>query len=101
MTIHPPYVAAHEVDELPSELKNYEPAESLTDKSKDGTYLARIVAEQGHDWLRPGGWLLIEVGSYLARAMKSLMTKAGYTGVKSTEGPLGYTRVLVGRSTQA
>ena len=101
VTIHPPYVAAHEVDELPSELKNYEPAESLTDKSKDGTYLARIVAEQGHDWLRPGGWLLIEVGSYLARAMKSLMTKAGYTDVKSTEGPLGYTRVLVGRSTQA
>ena len=101
VTIHPPYVAAHEVDELPSELKNYEPAESLTDKSKDGTYLAGIVAEQGHDWLRPGGWLLIEVGSYLARALKSLMTKAGYVDVKSTEGPLGYTRVIVGRSTQA
>ncbi|TML75518.1 MAG: peptide chain release factor N(5)-glutamine methyltransferase [Actinobacteria bacterium] len=101
VTIHPPYVAAHEVDELPSELKNYEPAESLTDKSKDGTYLAGIVAEQGHDWLRPGGWLLIEVGSYLARALKSLMNKAGYVDVKSTEGPLGYTRVIVGRSTQA
>jgi release factor glutamine methyltransferase len=97
VTIHPPYVAAHEVEDLPSELKNYEPAESLTDKSKDGTYLARIVAEQGHDWLRPGGWLLIEVGSYLARTIKSLMLKEGYEDVRSTEGPLGYTRVIVGR----
>jgi len=97
VTIHPPYVAAHEVDELPSELKNYEPAESLTDNSKDGTYLARIVADQAHDWLRPGGWLLIEVGSYLARAVKSLMVKSGYEDVRSTEGPLGYTRVIVGR----
>jgi release factor glutamine methyltransferase len=97
VTIHPPYVAAHEVEELPSELKNYEPAESLTDNSKDGTYLARIVADQAHDWLRPGGWLLIEVGSYLARAVKSLMVEAGYDDVRSTEGPLGYTRVIVGR----
>ncbi|HJT38288.1 MAG TPA: HemK/PrmC family methyltransferase [Actinomycetota bacterium] len=101
VTIHPPYVAAHEVEELPSELRNYEPEESLTDNSKDGTYLAGIVAEQAHDWLRPGGWLLIEVGSYLARTVKSLMTKAGYADVRSTEGPLGYTRVLVGRSSRA
>jgi release factor glutamine methyltransferase len=98
VTIHPPYVAKHEVAELPSELRNYEPPESLTDNSRDGTYLARIVADRAHDWLRPGGWLLIEVGSYLARAVKSLMVKAGYEDVRSTEGPLGYTRVLVGRS---
>ena len=98
VTIHPPYVAGHEVEELPSELRNYEPAESLTDNSKDGTYLAGIAADQGHEWLRPGGWLLIEVGSYLARTVKSLMTKAGYEDVRSTEGPLGYTRVIVGRS---
>ena len=97
VTIHPPYVAGHEVEDLPAELKNYEPKESLTDKSKDGTYLARIVADQAHDWLRPGGWLLIEVGSYLARTIKSLMVKAGYEDVRSTEGPLGYTRVIVGR----
>ena len=97
VTIHPPYVAGHEVEDLPAELKNYEPKESLTDKSKDGTYLARIVADQAHDWLRAGGWLLIEVGSYLARTIKSLMVKAGYEDVRSTEGPLGYTRVIVGR----
>ena len=101
VTIHPPYVAGHEVEELPSELRNYEPAESLTDNSKDGTYLAGIAADEGHEWLRPGGWLLIEVGSYLARTVKSLMTKAGYEDVRSTEGPLGYTRVIVGRSNQA
>jgi release factor glutamine methyltransferase len=97
ITIHPPYVAGHEVDELPSELRNYEPHESLTDHSKDGTYLARLTAEQGHDWLRPGGWLLIEVGTYLARAIKKIMTTSGYADVRSTTGPLGYTRVLVGR----
>ncbi|MGZ4104267.1 MAG: N5-glutamine methyltransferase family protein [Actinomycetota bacterium] len=98
VTIHPPYVAGHEVEDLPAELKDFEPAESLTDNSRDGTYLAGIVAEEAHDWLRPGGWLLIEVGSYLARAIKSLMVKAGYEDVRSTVGPLGYTRVIVGKS---
>ncbi|MGZ6546610.1 MAG: N5-glutamine methyltransferase family protein [Actinomycetota bacterium] len=98
VTIHPPYVAGHEVEDLPAELKDFEPAESLTDNSRDGTYLAGMVAEEAHDWLRPGGWLLIEVGSYLARAIKSLMVKAGYEDVRSTVGPLGYTRVIVGKS---
>jgi len=97
VTIHPPYIAAHEVEELPSELRDFEPAESLTDNSKDGTYLARVVAKEAHEWLRPGGWLLVEVGSYLARALKSLMLRAKYEDVRSTEGPLGYTRVIVGR----
>jgi release factor glutamine methyltransferase len=97
VTIHPPYVARNEIEDLPVELKNWEPPESLTDSSADGTYLARIAAEQGLDWLRPGGWLLIEVGSYLARAVKSLMTRAGYADVRSTVGPIAYTRVLVGK----
>lgn len=98
VTIHPPYVAGHEVEDLPAELKDFEPAESLTDNSRDGTYLAGIVAEEAHDWLRPGGWLLIEVGSYLARTIKSLMVRAEYADVRSTVGPLGYTRVILGKS---
>jgi len=97
--IHPPYVAAHEIAELPAELRDWEPHESLTDRSDDGTYLARLVAAQGHEWLRPGGWLLVEVGSYLARAIRSIMTKTGYADVRSTVGPMGYTRVIVGRHT--
>jgi release factor glutamine methyltransferase len=97
VTIHPPYVGRDEIEELPIELKNWEPPESLTDGSDDGTHFARIVAAEGHTWLRPGGWLLIEVGSYLARAIRTLMTREGYTDVKSTVGPMGYTRVIVGK----
>jgi release factor glutamine methyltransferase len=97
VTIHPPYVGRDEIEELPAELKNWEPPESLTDGSDDGTYFARIVADQGLTWIRPGGWLLVEVGSYLARAIRTVMTRLGYDDVKSTVGPMGYTRVIVGK----
>lgn len=95
---HPPYVARREVRELPAELKDYEPEMSLTD-SKDGLWLARRVIDEGiAEWLAPGGWLCMEVGSYLAREVRSLFTRAGYTEVASTVGDMKYTRVILGRA---
>ena len=95
---HPPYVARREVRDLPAELKDFEPEMSLTD-SKDGLWLARRVIDEGIDeWLAPGGWLCMEVGSYLAREVRSLFTRAGYKDVASTVGEMKYTRVIVGKA---
>ncbi len=98
ITIHPPYVARREVRILPQEIKGFEPKESLTDQSRDGMgLLSRVVAEAPR-WLRPGGWLLVEVSPDRSRAAARVLRRGGLKGVRSTKGPIPVSRVVVGRA---
>jgi release factor glutamine methyltransferase len=93
---HPPYVARADVADLPAELREFEPAESLTD-DEDGFSLIKLLVEQASTWLRADGWLLMEVGTYIARPVRGIMSGAGYREVRSLKGEMPYTRVLAGR----
>jgi release factor glutamine methyltransferase len=97
VTIHPPYIARGEVRTLPRELCDFEPLESLTDQSRDGLELARRAIEEARGWLRPGGWLLVEIGSYMARGVAAELRRAGYSGVRSTCRDPRLTRVVLGK----
>jgi release factor glutamine methyltransferase len=98
ITLHPPYVPAGEIEDLPDEVREWEPAHTLTDGSVDGMGLVQRSAHEGPHWLRKNGWLLIEVDPDAARDVKKVMKKAGFRDVKSTEGgELKVTRVVVGR----
>jgi len=97
VTAHPPYVPLGEVDDLPLEVRGFEPERTLTDYSDHGmTLVARTVAE-ARDWLTPGGWLLLEVSPDRSRAVKGLMQRAGYEEVRSTKGWPEISRTVVGR----
>ncbi|MGH2795434.1 MAG: N5-glutamine methyltransferase family protein, partial [Actinomycetota bacterium] len=97
ITSHPPYVPTHEIPELPVELLNYEPVESLTDSSADGLGFIRMLVRDSRDWLKPDGWLLLEVGPDVARPVRTLLVRAGYEMVRSTHGISPYSRVVVAR----
>jgi release factor glutamine methyltransferase len=98
VTLHAPYVPRHEVRDLPLEIRGFEPEHTLTDYSDHGlTLLERAAAEAGA-WLRPGGWLLLEVSPDFARRVRGLLVRAGYRDVRSTKGWPEVSRVLVGRS---
>ena len=97
ITVHPPYVPLGEVRSLPHEIRAHEPKESLTDFSSRGTGLLTRVAEEGPSWLRPGGWLLVEVSPDRARAVAAVLRKAGFADVASTRGAVAVSRVVVGR----
>jgi len=97
ITSHPPYVPKQEIRDLPDEVRAYEPVESLTDDSRTGMRLARMVVEGAVDVLRPGGWLLVEIGVDMARPLRALYREFGFNEVKSTMGEMKYTRVMVGR----
>jgi release factor glutamine methyltransferase len=97
ITIHPPYVPNGEIDDLPIEIKKYEPKHTLTDNSKDGLELSRRVIAEGREWLRPTGWLLIEIVAMEFKRIRPLMKDAGYTDIRSTHGELKLTRVICGR----
>lgn len=98
ITLHPPYVARDELDELPDEIRDWEPAHSLTDSSADGLGLIRRSVQEAPAWLRSSGWLLMEVDPDRARDVTPVYRRAGFRDVSSTKGgPLKVTRVIVGR----
>jgi release factor glutamine methyltransferase len=99
ITLHPPYVASGEIDDLPDEIREWEPAHTLTDRSDDGLGLIRRTVDEAPAWLRRRGWLLMEVDPDRARDVMPIYRSGGFQDVESTKGgPLRVTRVIVGRS---
>jgi release factor glutamine methyltransferase len=97
ITLHPPYVPRGEVRDLPLEVRGFEPEHTLTDYSPHGLGLAERTADEAWDWLRPGGWLLLEVSPDRARLVRGLLNRGDYRDVRSTKGWPEVTRVVVGR----
>ncbi|HEU4528196.1 MAG TPA: HemK/PrmC family methyltransferase [Actinomycetota bacterium] len=98
IALHPPYVAKRELRELPEEIRRFEPVHTLTDHSADGLGLVGRAAAESGSWLKPGGWLLIEVSPDRARSVGRVMRGHGFRDVRSTvDSGFKVTRVLVGR----
>ena len=98
ITVHPPYVARDEMEELPDEIRDWEPPHTLTDRSVDGLGLVQRTAAEAPAWLNRKGWLLVEVSPDRAKAAAKVLTKAGFREVERTKGgDLKVTRVIVGR----
>jgi release factor glutamine methyltransferase len=78
---HVPYVPAGEIDDLPDEVKAFEPLDTLTDNSDDGTWLMRRVVEEGRPLLSDGGWMLLEMSDDMVPKAKRIYKQAGFREV--------------------
>jgi release factor glutamine methyltransferase len=58
---NPPYIAAHEWDSLPPDVREHEPRIAL-EAGADGLDVYRRLIPQAVDRLKPGGRLLLEIG---------------------------------------
>src|SRR5579884_2704877 len=96
ITVHPPYVARGEVRILPREIRDFEPVHTLTDGSADGLGMVRDLTAAAQEWLRPGGRLYVEIGTYLARKTAATLRRGGLQEVTSKRDSLGVTRVISG-----
>jgi release factor glutamine methyltransferase len=67
MASNPPYVTEEEYESLPEEVKA-EPYEALV----GGTDLHRRLVEAALQWVRPGGWLAVEIGADQGAAVRAL-----------------------------
>ncbi len=98
ITLHPPYVPRADVKDLPAEIRKWEPKHTLTDDSSDGLGLVWRAVTESPDWLRAGGWLLVEVSPDRAREVSTVFRTGGFRDVRSTKGgELKVTRVIVGK----
>ncbi len=98
ITLHPPYVGKRELKELPDEIRRWEPPEVLTDGSPEGLGLIRATVAEAPEWLRRGGWLLVEVSPDRSRSVTTIMRRGGFRDVRSTvDRGFKVTRVLCGK----
>jgi release factor glutamine methyltransferase len=88
---NPPYVTREEYDSLPQEVKA-EPYEALV----GGTDLHRRLIEESPGWLRPGGWLILEIGSAQGHAVRTFL-EARFQDVGVSPDLAGRDRVAAGR----
>lgn len=88
---NPPYVTREEYEELPAEVRA-EPYEALV----GGTDIHRRLAEEAPTWLRPGGWLVVEIGASQADEVRGLLDRR-FEGVEALPDLAGRDRVVRGR----
>ena len=93
---NPPYIASAEIMTLDASVRDYEPLGAL-DGGEDGLMFYRAIVQHWTQILRPGGWLMFEVGEDQADAVMALMKDAKYTDVTALEDTAGIRRVVVGR----
>lgn len=70
---NPPYITAEEMADLQPEVRR-EPALALYG-GLDGLDFYRRIAREAPDYLSPGGWLLLEIGSVQAEAVSALLAE--------------------------
>jgi release factor glutamine methyltransferase len=80
MTAVVPYVPTDAVRLLPRDVRVYEPPLAL-DGGVDGLDLMTEVVRRSTTWLRPGGWLLLELGGDQAGPIERLLHEVGFDGV--------------------
>jgi len=75
-----PYVPTDSLRLLPRDVQAFEPRLAL-DGGLDGTELLAEVVRRSASWLRPGGWLLLELGGDQAEPIGHLLHQLGFEGL--------------------
>jgi release factor glutamine methyltransferase len=92
---NPPYVREAEWRRLEPEVRDYEPKPALVPGPTGLEIIGRLV-DEAPVWLKPGGWLALEIGRGQGRAVRSLLRR-GWTDVRSWHDLRGIERVLAAR----
>lgn len=89
---NPPYLTAQEMESLMPETAK-EPAAAL-DGGRDGLDFYRVLVRQYRDAVRPGGWLVLEIGYAQAEAVLALGKAAGWQAGTCRKDAGGNDRVV-------
>ena len=95
---NPPYVKSGDLDRLEPEVRDHEPRLAL-DGGADGLDCYRRIAHQASDHIRPGGYLLLEVGDGQSAEVEKLLAEVGRFAEVETKPDLNAVpRVVVARA---
>jgi release factor glutamine methyltransferase len=92
---NPPYIPSSDILDLAPEIKNFEPIFAL-DGGKDGFDSHRNILQNGHNYLAPGGTILLEIGFDQKDGLLDIINKYfQYKSVKFIKDLAGHNRVAV------
>ena len=91
---NPPYVAPG--DDLPAEVRDWEPLDALV-PGPTGLEAIEVIVGGAGEWLRPGGWLVCEIGETQAAAVTDLAKAAALRDVEVKPDLAGKDRILIAR----
>jgi len=91
---NPPYVKTGDIETLQPEIRDYEPRAAL-DGGPDGMKYLGMIARGAHEYLKPGGLLLLECGADQARETAEILSGTGrYSVVEIIKDLAGMDRVV-------
>jgi release factor glutamine methyltransferase len=91
---NPPYIPSHLIAGLQPEIHSYEPIAAL-DGSDDGLKCHKEIIAAAHDYLEPGGALLLEIGHDQRDDIRRLVSDTGhYRDFKCLKDYSGHDRVV-------
>lgn len=93
---NPPYIAHEDIPRLPPGVRDYEPHVAL-DGGPGGYVVFNRLAEAARSYLKPGGYLLVEIGSSQEGPTRERLTSLGYEQGKTILDGSGHPRVLRAR----
>ncbi len=97
---NPPYIATAEIDDLPRDVRDYEPHLALF-AGPDGLAAYRAILQRAPRHLLPGGRLIVEIGPTQGAAVCALFENAGLIGCEIGRDLAGRDRVVAGRRAAA
>ena len=93
---NPPYIKTSELRKLDPSVREYEPSWAL-DGGKDGLKFYKSIIKFWKAVIRPGGYILFEVGEGQAESVKDMLLTGGFRSVGSKFDTLGVERVVIGK----
>jgi release factor glutamine methyltransferase len=93
---NPPYIADGDAEVAESVLE-YEPHTALF-AGDDGLDDVRTIARDAREWLRSGGWLVMEIGYQQGDAVKALLEGFGFADVTIAKDLTGRPRIAEARN---
>jgi release factor glutamine methyltransferase len=92
---NPPYIPKIEMNGLMKDVGQFEPAIALTDEDDGLTFYKRF-ENVGTDLVKPGGWIILEVGlGKHPSSVKNLFIESRYNHVELVKDYNGDNRVLI------
>lgn len=93
---NPPYIPTGDIEALEEEVRLHDPRMAL-DGREDGLYFYREITSQCGAHIRPGGWLLFEIGSDQGGAVSRLLEENHFSKIEIIKDLAGLDRVVIGQ----
>src|SRR5208283_2767298 len=95
---NPPYVAFSEADKVQKSVFEFEPRLAVF-AGENGLDVIRPLTKQAHEALKPGGWLMLEIGYSMRDAVVNLLSPTMWDDIRVVPDLQGIPRVVVAKKT--